>query len=233
MGGWEVGLNACGWNLLWQCEQEPYCRALLKSRFGVPVYNDVHTLLESPPHDLMCLSEALLVSLSALPGNNVALPTKGTFIRPSLTPCAHFDHATCSWSKSQQLLPMGELLGNISPDWSRSGMILSGIAYQLAPLARLSKETECGLFPSPTKSMGKRGWGLSKSGRARYSPIIRENAFRFGYKPPVSLLEWIMGFPINFTMIEYQPSETPCVRKSRKSSGRQSTPSKDSQHDAP
>lgn len=49
IGGWELGLNACGWDLKWQCEREPYCRELLKDRFGVPIYDDIRTICEHNP----------------------------------------------------------------------------------------------------------------------------------------------------------------------------------------
>lgn len=49
IGGWEIGLDQCGWELKWQCEKEPWCQALLKERFGVPVYGDITTLVEANP----------------------------------------------------------------------------------------------------------------------------------------------------------------------------------------
>jgi DNA (cytosine-5)-methyltransferase 1 len=49
IGGWELGLNACGWELMWQCEREPSCRALLTERFGVPIYDDIRTICEHNP----------------------------------------------------------------------------------------------------------------------------------------------------------------------------------------
>jgi DNA (cytosine-5)-methyltransferase 1 len=45
IGGWELGLNACGWDLKWQCEREPFCQALLKERFGVPICPDVYAIV--------------------------------------------------------------------------------------------------------------------------------------------------------------------------------------------
>jgi DNA (cytosine-5)-methyltransferase 1 len=55
IGGWELGLNACGWSLQWQCEREPFCRVLLNERFGVPIYDDIRTICESnpPPVDVL------------------------------------------------------------------------------------------------------------------------------------------------------------------------------------
>lgn len=49
IGGWELGLNACGWELAWQCEFDPKCRAFLQERFGVPVYPDIRTLVDDRP----------------------------------------------------------------------------------------------------------------------------------------------------------------------------------------
>lgn len=49
IGGWEIGLNACGWDLQWQCECDPWCRTLLNECFGVPIYTDVTTIIEQSP----------------------------------------------------------------------------------------------------------------------------------------------------------------------------------------
>lgn len=49
IGGWELGLNACGWDLKWQCERDPFCQQLLQQRFGVPIYDDITTILTTPP----------------------------------------------------------------------------------------------------------------------------------------------------------------------------------------
>jgi DNA (cytosine-5)-methyltransferase 1 len=49
IGGWELGLNACGWELQWQCEIDAWCRTLLNQRFGVPIYKDIRTICEHNP----------------------------------------------------------------------------------------------------------------------------------------------------------------------------------------
>jgi DNA (cytosine-5)-methyltransferase 1 len=49
IGGWEIGLNACGWELKWQCERDEWCRRLLNERFGVPIYDDIRTICEHNP----------------------------------------------------------------------------------------------------------------------------------------------------------------------------------------
>jgi len=101
-------------------------------------------------HKLMHLSEVLLASLSVLPGRNVALATSGTYSQPLSNWSAKYDPATCSWNKSQLSLPMmeGEPLADTSQDWPRSGLIVSGTAYPLAPLVRIISEIGSGLWPT-------------------------------------------------------------------------------------
>lgn len=51
IGGWSLGLQACGWELKWQCEYDDWCRRLLTQRFGVHIYKDMRTICdESPPY---------------------------------------------------------------------------------------------------------------------------------------------------------------------------------------
>jgi DNA (cytosine-5)-methyltransferase 1 len=49
IGGWELGLNACGWELKWQCEANPFCREYLSRTYGVPVYPDIRTICGERP----------------------------------------------------------------------------------------------------------------------------------------------------------------------------------------
>lgn|GEM_PF-421705 len=55
IGGWELGLNACGWQLQWQCEINPFCQRILKARFGVTVYDDITTIIERNPRPVNVL----------------------------------------------------------------------------------------------------------------------------------------------------------------------------------
>lgn len=94
-----------------------------------------------------------------------------------------------------------------SGNFPRTGMMLSGKLYPLRRLASLLQGKGFGyMLPSPTKSMASRGWGISLSGRDRYSQEVINNAMAFGYKPKVSLLEAIVGIPITWT--ELAPLET-------------------------
>jgi len=60
---------------------------------------------------------------------------------------ARFDPASSSWKTSQHCFIEG--LATFSGTWPRSGMMRSGIAFQLPPLARLTDATASGLWPTP------------------------------------------------------------------------------------
>jgi hypothetical protein len=60
---------------------------------------------------------------------------------------AKYDLSTSSWRTSQ--LCLDGALSEFSETWPRSGLMRSGIAYQLPPLVRLTDETEFGLWPTP------------------------------------------------------------------------------------
>jgi hypothetical protein len=62
-------------------------------------------------------------------------------------PLAWFDPASSSWRTWQRCLVEGWTL--FSGPWPRSGMTRSGIAYQRAPLVRLTDATESGSWPTP------------------------------------------------------------------------------------
>jgi hypothetical protein len=60
---------------------------------------------------------------------------------------ASFDPATSSWRTSQ--LSLLEAWDEFSETWPRSGMTRSGTAYQLQPLAPLTRGIASGLLPTP------------------------------------------------------------------------------------
>lgn len=120
---------------------------------------------------------------------------------------AWFDQDTQLWRTWQCCLggEWEEFLGT----WPKAGMTRNGIAYGRQTLNCLTVENVSSLLPTPTRCMGKRGWGLSKTGRLRYAMAVTENALRFGYKPPMRLLEWMMGFPKGFIAPVSKQLETP------------------------
>ncbi len=173
---------------------------------------------------LMWLQRAFLASLLEYPDSAAEKPTKDSYGLNALESCAKYDRNTHSLRTFQASLQLeGEKHSTeFLATFPRSGMICSGIVYQLAPLVRLSSEIESGFLPAPTKSMGKRGWGISNV-KPRYSHGLERRARIFGYKPPARLLEWGMGYPRDFTLVEFHASEIPSSRKSRKCSPAPST----------
>lgn len=138
---------------------------------------------------------------------------------------ARFDRATSSWKTAQRSFS-GDL-DEFSETWPRSGLVASGTAFELQPLEHHSKATESTFLPRPTRSMGKRGWGFARpsSTPGRYSSRVLNIALQFGWRPPVDLLEWAMGFPITWTDVsEPKYSATPSSRKSPNSSAAPSSP---------
>jgi hypothetical protein len=70
----------------------------------------------------------------------------------SLTPVllARFDQSLSSWRTSERCFLEGWM--PFSEPWPRSGMMRSGTAYQLPPLAPLTDETASGWLPTPRKN---------------------------------------------------------------------------------
>ena len=56
IGGLDLGLERAGFRVAWQCESDPYARAVLARHWpGVPCYPDVRTLgCDVPRVDLLC-----------------------------------------------------------------------------------------------------------------------------------------------------------------------------------
>jgi hypothetical protein len=159
---------------------------------------------------------------------------------------ARFVPDTSSWKTSQLCLVEG--LTEFSETWPRSGMMQSGIAYQLPPLAPLTDEIAFGLWPTPDTMNHRDGSKLRKDnnlnqgGRHGVSlhhavwatPSVCGNynrkgasatsgdglATQVGGRLNPTWVEWLMGYPIGWTALE--GSATPSSRKSRKSSAGQS-----------
>jgi hypothetical protein len=126
---------------------------------------------------------------------------------------AKYDHDSHSWKTHQFSLAGGlEEFSETFPKW---GIMQDGEFWGLEAAVVRWNESGFGL-PAPTKSMGKRGWGISNI-KARYSPELEANARLFGYKPHPSVLEWSMGWIPTWTRLV--PLETDKFRKWRHSHG--------------
>lgn len=106
-----------------------------------------------------------------------------------------------SWWKTWTLFGAMDLEES-SEIWPASGLMLSGRLYRHAPWVPHTCDGACSSWPTPTKSMGERGWGLSSgkySGKLRAKRSTQERALSQGYFPHPELIEVLMGFPIGAT----------------------------------
>lgn len=125
---------------------------------------------------------------------------------------ASYDRALSSWKTAQiWLTPDLEEFWETFP---RQGLMRNGKLYALPTSERRIDGSESSFLPTPTRSMGKRGWGVGRLNQGRYSQAVIKNALRFGYKPPMLLLEWMMGYPPLFTVADASLLETVSCPKS-------------------
>jgi hypothetical protein len=117
---------------------------------------------------------------------------------------ANFDLASSSWRTCQACLLEG--WARFSEIWPRAGMMRSGIAYRLRPLARRTYERESGFLPTPVASETKRTTPYSQGGQSL--------SYVLGGRPSQALLEWMMGLPVGWLT----PPALVLSRKSRNSS---------------
>jgi hypothetical protein len=120
----------------------------------------------------------------------VRSPVYGGSLHGSL---ARFDRISLSWRTPQSSLDEGSAI--FSETWPSSGMMRSGIAYQLPTLAAVTDETGLGLFPTPLAS--ETGYRRSKfpQGGTSLSTFLRG-------RPNPDWVEWLMNFPIKHTDLE-------------------------------
>ena len=119
---------------------------------------------------------------------------------------AIYDHDTSSWKTSQtcllaRLSNLADGLGEFSGTWPRSGMMRSGIAYQLPTLAHCTSVTASGssLIPTPTACDFK-GSGRPRAQRGPKNNLRDWFKWHFNMQyPPVAAVEYMMGFPTDHT----------------------------------
>ena len=55
IGGLDLGLERAGLKVVWQCEADPYCRAVLRKHWPeVPCFGDIRELTDPPRVDVVC-----------------------------------------------------------------------------------------------------------------------------------------------------------------------------------
>lgn len=164
----------------------------------------------------MSSQQASPAMMSVLPGEaRDSTESNPAYGGRQLEPLTKFDPATSSWKTVQPSFLAD--LDEFSAPWPRSGMMQSGTAYRLPTLAPAISETEYGssvIDPTP------RAQGSSNAGGSNAKKTALKNGVYVTGRMNPAHQEWLMGFPIGHTEIEF--SATPSSRKSRKSSGGQS-----------
>jgi hypothetical protein len=190
--------------------------------------------------------EALLMSyLEAFLAKTLAQPGGGQELTESDQECGKkwhgsftkYDHDTYSWKTHQC-----SLLGGLEPfseTWPRWGLMRDGECWEQQTLAHLTRETEYGLWPTPTvcgnynqKGMSKSsGDGLATAVKMWPTPRTRGMCGGTGHKQMLiqklgeeegtemfnggklnpSWVEWLMGWPLGWT--DLKPLETDKFQK--------------------
>ena len=192
------GVPCAPWNLV-PTAQDDSCSDKMKGTF----HRSPFGMMFVPSTDTRG-AELLTLFLADSRARMLAVPEKVTDWKANGADCGwkcegsfvKYDHALRLWKTRQCSLIEG--LEEYSETWPKWGLMQDGEVLQEKTRVRQLKGSGF-LLPAPTKSMGKRGWGLSKTGRARYSKELIENALSFGYKPPPDLLEWTMGWPLTWS----------------------------------
>ena len=95
--------------------------------------------------------------------------------------------------------------------WPRWGTAYDGGVYPLETLGRPTSARDSSFLPTPTRSNGRNGFGLSRSGRRRYSRRTTETVLMLiddlGWRAHPMATEWVMGLPLGWS--EPRPLEMP------------------------
>ena len=142
-------------------------------------------------------------------------------------PFAHFDHDSSSWRTSQVSL-LTSTWDVFSETWPRAGTMRNGIASQQVPLAPLTGEIGSGLLPTPRATEHKGGHsskggpslGMMATHNLWPTPTARDHkdtganvnwakvkakcrlAGAAGGSLNPTWVEWLMGYPQNWTSLE-------------------------------
>lgn len=122
---------------------------------------------------------------------------------------ARFDPASCSLRTVQHSLL--EDSTECSPILPQSGLMLDGRIYPLRNLAPATNVTAPGSLPTPLKSWGRRGPGLSNNlDNLRASLGVTTESLAIvkavGWRWPATFAEWMMGWPLQWSALK--PSAT-------------------------
>lgn len=196
------GLNQAGHEVIGFCEGDEYCQKILKKHWPTkPISSCVKSL-----------TRALMPSLAAGRAKILALPAKVPDYQASaldyggisLKPFAWFDQNTQCWRTWQRCFI--EEWAKFSETWPTSGMIRSGIAYRLPPLACPIAEEEFLRLPTPLASnyrgVSRKRFRGSKHYRGGHTSEVLRNCYEDPIYLNPSFAEAMMGLPNDYTRLE-------------------------------
>ena len=197
IGGFDLGLERAGMTCKWQVEIDPSATKVLEQHWpDVPRHRDITTFMTG--ESTLSVADSL-ASPSALPACDEEQTMIAGCGRNSREPFAFLSHDSQSWRTCQ-----GFLLADLEPfsaTWPRSGTMRNGQCFRRAPWVRHTHERGCSLWPTPLAGWGKKGFGFGNDARrARYRPETMSRLKFFGWRPPIEIVECLMGFPADWTI---------------------------------
>ena len=144
--------------------------------------------------------ELLTLYLAGFHAKTLVQQEKVTDLTEREAPCgsrwrgwlAKYDHSTCSWKTAQCSLLEEESESLVTlPRW---GMTVDGLLWEQPTLEPNTKETECGLWPTPTTPSG----GGNCGGSGAYKNALKNGTY-IPHSINPNLYEWLMGWPLGWT----------------------------------
>nr|WP_228433436.1 DNA cytosine methyltransferase [Chryseobacterium arthrosphaerae] len=200
IGGFEIGAERAGIKTLWNCEFENYQSNILKQLYKTlqqPILQDMWTSLVEDFHvRISALREKWQVSKESALGCGVKCGELFGWLDLDM-----------SSLKTVQLC-LFEDLSKSYATFPKSGMMQNGKLYQTSLLDIHTKEKDCTLLPTPTKSDYKATFAnieplnryLESGHQIRLMDILCQKGFTKYHR--VMLLEMVMGFDIGHTELE-------------------------------
>jgi hypothetical protein len=211
IGGFSYGLDKTGhFKTVAFCEINKFSRMVLHRHWpGIRIENDVNNVARSVKWKNSTAQTLLrLVSRARIYHTREKVPDFRESVLvyggKSVEPFAWYDQASRCWRTWQRCLI--EEWERYLEAWPQSGMTRNGIAYQLAPLARPTKESESILLPTiganeSKGSSSKRYKGSPHFRGAKMSEGLRTCQSDAIYTNP-NFAEAAMGYPKDWTLVE-------------------------------
>ena len=217
IGGMDLGMERAGFETVWQVEIDDYCRKVLEKHFpNAERFRDINECFP----ELTLLAAGSRALTSRMPANAPELPES---IQDSggqwCVPFAWYDRNTQLWRTWQLCLDGG--WAEFLETWPRAGMTRNGIAYRRQPLAPISYATESLSLPKVPSPMAQDSKGARRKRLESGDHYNLRDYFGDKYNllyPPVAMVEYLLGFPPNYTALE--GLGTPSSRRSRNGSGK-------------